>query len=112
MGQLRLVFIPDAIGGEPLSVKLAAMPHVTNQRRLKRDYTLKFVSMGPKGGMWRAHYLKCPLCGYFVLKGAGYDECTCGNIKIDSDTLRVAVLKTPESDVETYNATKNRRRKK
>ena len=27
-----------------------------------------------------------------------------GNIAIDSDMLRVSVLKTPESEVETYNA--------
>lgn len=69
-----------------------------------RDYDLVFVSRGPKDGMWRCEYLKCPLCNYYVLKGAGYDECPCGNIRIDSDALRVSVDKIPESEVETYNA--------
>jgi len=80
------------------------MPHITDQIKLKRDYDLSLVSQGPKDGMWRGQYLKCPLCGYFVLKGAGYDECTCGNISVDSDMLRVAVGKTPESEVEVYDA--------
>ena len=82
------------------------MPHVTNQERLKRDYQLRLVSKGPKEGAWRGHYLKCPLCGYLVLKGTGYDECTCGNISIDSDMLRVSVRQTPESEVEVYDAIK------
>lgn len=82
------------------------MPHITDQEKLKRDFTLVLVSVGPKDGAWRAPYLKCPLCGYFVLKGNGYDECTCGNILVDSDMLRVSVCKTPESAVETYDATK------
>jgi len=80
------------------------MPNITDQETLLRDYTLEFVSKGPKDGMWRCSHLKCPICGYYVLKGAGYDECLCGNISIDSDYLRVTVLKTPESEVETFNA--------
>lgn len=82
------------------------MPHITDQTELKRDYDLKLVSNGPINGTWNGHYLKCPLCGYFVLKGAGYDQCSCGNISVDSDMLRVVVDKTPESEVEVYNATK------
>jgi hypothetical protein len=86
------------------------MPHITDQEKLKRNYRLRLVSIGPKGGMWRGHYLKCPLCGYLVLKGNGYDECTCGNITIDSAWLRVSV-ETPESEVKVYNATKKTRMK-
>jgi hypothetical protein len=81
------------------------MPHVTNQEKLKRKYRLTLVSKGPKDGMWQGHYLKCPLCGYFVLKAGGYDECTCGNISMDSDMLRVSVRETAESEVEVYDAT-------
>ncbi len=80
------------------------MPHITDQVQLKRDFELRLVSKGPKDGMWRGQYLKCPLCSYFVLKGAGYDECMCGNISVDSDMLRVAVGKTPEFEVEVYDA--------
>lgn len=80
------------------------MPHITDQVRLLKDYDMEFVSSGPVDGMWRCHYLKCPRCEYYVLKDAGYDECHCGNISIDSDMLRVTVSITPESEVETYNA--------
>jgi len=80
------------------------MPQITDQSKLMRDYDLEFVSKGPLDGMWRCHYLKCPKCNYFVYKGTGYDECECGNISIDTDMLRVTVLETPESEVETYNA--------
>ncbi|MGZ5506766.1 MAG: hypothetical protein ACXWJX_16235 [Limisphaerales bacterium] len=82
------------------------MPHITNQEALRRDFRLTLVSKGPKDGMWRGHYLKCPVCGYFVLKGAGYDECICGNVSIDSDMLRVTVQQTAESEVEVYDAVK------
>lgn len=81
------------------------MPSITNQEKLLRDYDLTFISKGPKDHGWIGHYLKCPLCGYFVLKGKGYDQCICGNISIDSDMLRVTVS-SPESEVETYNATR------
>lgn len=80
------------------------MPHITDQARLLREHELVFVSKGPIDGMWRCQYLKCPRCGYFVLKGNGYDECPCGNIVTDSDMLRVHVTRSPESDVECYNA--------
>lgn len=83
------------------------MPQITNQVALLRDYTLQLVSTGPKDGQWVGQYLKCPICGYFVLKGAGYDECLCGNISWILTTLRVVVRKTPESQVEIYNAAKN-----
>jgi|GEM_PF-3412465 len=82
------------------------MPRITDQDKLLRDFELEYVSNGPKDGMWRCHYLKCPLCGYYVLKGNGYDECTCGNISIDSDMLRVAVKISKENDIETFNAVK------
>ncbi len=88
------------------------MPHVTNQEKLRRDFQLTLVSRGPNEGAWRGNYLKCPLCGYFVLKGAGYDECTCGNISIDSDMLRVSVRQTPESEVDVYDATRRSAKKK
>jgi len=39
----------------------------------------------------------------FEFKGAGYDECECCNISIDSDMLRVTVKETPESEVEAFN---------
>jgi len=80
------------------------MPQITNQQKLLKDNILAFVSKGPKDGMWRCHYLKCPICNYYVYKGKGYDECTCGNISIDSDMLRVSVSKSLESDIETFNA--------
>lgn len=80
------------------------MPQITDQEALLRDNVLVFVSKGPKDGMWRCQYLKCPVCKYYVFKGAGYDECTCGNISVDSHALRVTVSRTPEADVETYNA--------
>jgi hypothetical protein len=63
------------------------MPQITNQEKLSKDYELIFIAKGPKDNGWVGHYLKCPLCGYFVLKDKGYDECTCGNISIDSDML-------------------------
>jgi hypothetical protein len=73
---------------------------------------LEFVSKGPIEGMWRGEYLKCPICNYYVLKGKGYDECTCGNISVDSDMLRVAIVKSPESLIEVYNAKKKPNKKK
>jgi hypothetical protein len=79
------------------------MPQITNQDRLLRENSMVFVSKGPLDGMWRCQYLKCPRCGYYVLKGIGYDECPCGNIVIDSDTLR-AFIDSPEPDVECFNA--------
>src|SRR5712672_3026802 len=86
------------------------MPHITDQEKLKRDYLLRLFSIGPKDGMWRGHFLKCPVCDYFVFKGDGYDECTCGNITIDSAWLRVSVGR-PESGVKVYNATKRQKQK-
>jgi hypothetical protein len=80
------------------------VPQITDQERFVRENILVFVSKGPLDGMWRCAYLKCPRCGYYVLKGAGYDECPCGNIAIDSDMLRVQVQDTPESEVECFNA--------
>lgn len=85
------------------------MPKMTDQEKLKQHSDLEFVSKGPKEGMWRGQYLKCPICRYYVLKGEGYDECECGNISIDSDTFRVTVDKTPESEVEVYNASKKKK---
>ena len=82
------------------------MPSITNQEKLFQDYVLEFVSKGPTARGWEGHYLKCPICGYYVKKGRGYDECLCGNISIDSDMLRVTVEKTPERGVETYFARK------
>jgi len=82
------------------------MPSITDQEKQLKDYDLELVSKGPKDEMWRCHYLKCPLCGYYVQKGSGYDECACGNISIDSDMLRVSVLKSNESNIETFNAEK------
>jgi hypothetical protein len=38
------------------------------------------------------------------LKGTYDDECACGNIMIDSDTLRVFILQAPEAEVECFNA--------
>jgi hypothetical protein len=81
------------------------MPHITNQEKLKQKYKLQLVSQRPKDGMWQGDYLKCPLCGYFVLKGGGYDECMCGNISVDSDMLGISVRQSRESDVEVYDAT-------
>ena len=80
------------------------MPCITDQQRLVRENDLVFVSKGPLAGMWRCQYLKCPQCDYYVLKGAGYDECRCGNIVTDSDMLRVHVRDSAESEVECYNA--------
>ncbi len=80
------------------------MPQATDQERLLREYELDFVSKGPLDGMWRCQYLKCPECGYYVEKGANFDECTCGNIAIDSDYLRVIVKRSAESEIETFNA--------
>lgn len=80
------------------------MPCITDQQRLVRENDLIFVSKGPLAGMWRCHYLKCARCDYYVLKGAGYDECPCGNIEMDSDMLRVSVRDSAESEVECYNA--------
>ena len=82
------------------------MPQITDQEKLLKEYNLVLVSKGPKDGMWRAQYLKCPFCNYYVLKGEGYDECPCGNISMDSDMLRVCVEKCDESEIETYNAVK------
>jgi hypothetical protein len=79
------------------------MPQITNQDRLLRENRLVFVSKGPLDGMWRCQYLKCPNCGYYVLKGGGSDECPCGNIAIDSDTLRVRIVHSSESEVECFN---------
>ena len=87
------------------------MPNITNQEKLFREYDLEFVSKGPKDGMWRCHYLKCPNCGYYVLKGKGYDECLCGNISIDSDYMRITVLNMPESEIETFKAIKKKYKK-
>jgi hypothetical protein len=75
------------------------VPQITDQERFVRENILAFVSKGPLDGMWRCAYLKCPRCGYYVLRGGGYDECPCGNIAIDSDMLRVQVQDTPESEV-------------
>lgn len=74
----------------------------SDQDRVLRDHDLVFLSKGPVAGMWRCQYLKCPLCGSYVLKGANYDRCTCGKITIDSDMLRVVVQQSSESDVESY----------
>src|SRR4051812_27452772 len=84
--------------------RVTNMPQITDQERLLRENTLVFVSKGPLDGLWRCHYLKCPTCGYYVLKGNGYDECLCGNIVIDSDMLRVCIVNAPESEVECFNA--------
>lgn len=84
------------------------MPHITDQERLLSKNVLTLVSMGPLEGMWRCTYLKCPICGYYVLKGPGYDECRCGNIVVDSDMLRVIVTRSSESEVECYNAAPTR----
>jgi hypothetical protein len=80
------------------------MPSITDQEKLLRDFVLEFVSKGPTARGWEGAYLKCPLCGYYVLKGRGYDKCRCGNITIDSDMLRVHIGNSLESDVETFNA--------
>ena len=80
------------------------MPQITDQERLLRENSLVLISMGPLDGRWRAEYLKCPRCEYYVLKGAGFDECPCGNIAVDSDMLRVQVSDTLESEVECYEA--------
>ena len=82
------------------------MPQITDQEKLKKDYELCFVSKGPQGDMWKGQYLKCPNCRYYVLKGAGYDQCPCGNITVDSDMLRVSIIKSSENEVEVYNAKK------
>jgi hypothetical protein len=82
------------------------MPQITDQVRLLKDFDMESVSKGPLDGTLRCHYFTCPKCDYFVLKGAGYGECRCGNISIDSYMLRVTVSVTPESEVETYNDVK------
>jgi len=79
------------------------MPNITDQKKLLRDFVLEFVSKGPTVRGWEGACPKCPLCGCYVLKGCGYDECHCGNITIDSDMLRVHVGNSLESDVETFN---------
>jgi hypothetical protein len=83
------------------------MPRI-KQEKLLRDYVLQFVIKGPTKQGWIAHYLKCPVCGYYVYKGPGYDKCPCGNISIDSDMLRVSVRNTPEAEVEQYNEVKRK----
>lgn len=80
------------------------MPQITDQERLLRENKLAFVSKGPLDGMWRCQYLKCPKCGYYVMKGRGFDECPCGTISIDSDYLRVLIESSPESEIECFNA--------
>jgi len=86
------------------------MPQITDQEKLLRENTLVLVSRGPLDGMWKGQYLKCPKCGYYVLKGTGYDECKCGNIVIDSDMLRVMVKNSAESEIDSFNAAKRTRR--
>lgn len=83
------------------------MPSITDQEKLLQDYVLKLVAKGPSWRGWIGEYLKCPLCGYFVHKGPGYDQCKCGNIRIDSDMFRVSV-QTPEAEVEQYKAVKRK----
>jgi hypothetical protein len=78
------------------------IPQITDQERLLRNFDLVFISNGPKDGMWWGHYLKCPICGYYASKGAGFDECPCGNIVVDSGMLRVSIEHSSESDVECY----------
>ena len=80
------------------------MPQITDQDELLARFHLERVSMGPTGRGWEGEYLKCPKCGNFVLKGKGYDECSCGNISVDSDMLRITVRHSAEEDVETYRA--------
>ena len=60
--------------------------------------------MGSTEHGWPGEYLKCPRCGDFVFKGEGYDECSCGNISVDSDMLRITIKLSAEQDVETYTA--------
>lgn len=86
------------------------MPQITDQKALFEENDLKLISKGPAGG-WTGDYLKCPFCGYFVFKGAGYDACPCDNIMIDSDYCRVTVKDSAECDVECYEAIpKNKKR--
>ncbi len=79
------------------------MPQITDQKALFEENELRLISKGPARG-WTGDYLKCPSCGYFVFKGAGYDACPCGNIVIDSDYCRVTVKNSAERDVECYEA--------
>ncbi len=80
------------------------MPQITNQKKLFKDFDISLLTTGPKGG-WTGAYLKCPICSYFVFRGAGYDQCPCDNIVIDSDYCRVTVKDSAESEIEVYAAT-------
>lgn len=76
----------------------------TDQDRLLRENLLELVSVGPVGDLWHGEYLKCPICGYLVSKGNGYDECLCGNIDIDADYFRVSIRDSQHSEIECYDA--------
>lgn len=84
------------------------MPQITDQEMLLEKFDLKLIAKGPLGG-WRGDYLKCPICGYYVYKGPGYDACPCDNIVVDSDYLRAIVKDSSECDVECYTATSRER---
>ena len=79
------------------------MPQITDQTRLLRDYKL-VLAADREDGMLGGQYIRCPNCGDYVSKGAGYDECSCGNIFVDSDMLRVSVRDPMTSRLECYEA--------
>jgi hypothetical protein len=76
-----------------------------NQRNLVEEYYLKLVKIGSTDG-WKGDYLQCPLCGYYVYKGNGYDKCPCGNISVDSDMLRVTIEKCSEMEIKQFESYK------
>ena len=84
------------------------MPHITNQEKLLLENDLVLVSKGPLKEGWVGQYIKCPICLYYVSKSNGFDECICGNIKIDSDMLRISITTSKESEVETFILRKKR----
>ena len=79
-------------------------PRAAERELLLRDYELTLVSAGPANGAWRGNYMRCPLCHDYVSKGAGVDECRCGNLFVDGDAFRVAARDSAESEIECYDA--------
>ncbi|EEF60867.1 hypothetical protein Cflav_PD4036 [Pedosphaera parvula Ellin514] len=88
-----------------IALKGLGMAQKTDQKKLLAEFDLVFLSKGPGEHGWIGQFYRCPLCGYYADRNK-YDICECGNICIDVDYCRVSVSKTPESEIEVYNATK------
>jgi hypothetical protein len=78
---------------------------VASEASLREKFNLELVSRGPTSNGWEGDYLRCAVCSTFVLKGGENHGCPCGNIFIDTDSLRVVVENGPESSVEVFRVT-------